>query len=318
MRPLASVPDGYDRYLEIWHKLPPVIRSAVLVNDIRKTLLASAGQEFNLRATHLKRGDVYGFGEPSGTIPLTIEAAQRFRSGWRFVEHWTRDERHPATCSARRLLTPTWAGPSGHVAKNLAFYRMFLPPGAYPASADTSIAAALFAVWRLYYDRRYSPTHTLVETCEGTTYNTDLTRVDLVRRRVSQDGNHDHDDAFSLFGEALLTVAPTRIASRGAHFTGAAIPPIHPLIDGVTVLELMRRRAFLGAATANTAEERLAAVDAAIDARRTALTQAGYVVPRWSHELDPTATGTAVTNFAPPDAPAGRRRRRQPQGAGAT
>lgn len=306
-RPPDPLPDRYAECDRVWTLLPPVVRATVLLNDIRKTLLAASGREFRLSATRaVQGGPVYGFDAPSESIPLRIAAGQRGRSGWRYVEHWTRDERHPATRSARRMLAPTWAGPSGHVAKNVDFYRMYLG-NAYPGTGDRAIPAGLFALWRLYYDRRYSPTHTLVEVCEGTTYNADLSGV---RRSLADVGAHDAADVYGLWAGALVHPAALRMTSSRGRYRGRVSEATRPVVDGAALLEMSHRRYYVDAPGAQDHEARAAAVATAVDERRTALTEAGYVVPRWSHESDPASTGTSAAPFRPPAAPGGRRRRR--------
>lgn len=309
----AAPPDGYDAFEEIWTKLPPVIRLAILVNDLRKARPVELGRRFTTSMTHVVAGDTYGFGPAAPDLPLTVSNQQRAGTGWRFVENWTRDERHHATRSARTLLTPTWAGPSGHAAKNLSHYRTSLG-SAYPERADMAIPAALFALWRVYYDRRYSPAHTLVETCEGTTYVDEGGRLSRVRRSFAEAATVAPPlptDGYGMFEHARFKLPPPPRTIRNP-LARPAPGTTYQLLDGVRVLELLRRREFDGTSGPGTSgpaarEQAVEALQDKIDAQRSQLATAGYVVPRWSHELDADVTGVAVTSFRPP-ANTGRRR----------
>lgn len=305
-RPVTRTP-LFDQVLPSWSTLPPVIRCAILVNDLRRLLVDSSGSSGTLSGTR-RIGDeaMYGFGPHSGPIPLRIRDARKNHSGWRFVDRWTRDERHPATLSARRLLTPTWAGPSGHVAKNRDFYRARLEADC-PDSVDHSIPAALFALWRLYYDRRYSPSHTLVESCEGTTGIGDLGRI---RRPLPVRGAADDDDPYALFRRNTLPVELRRMSSPTARRNARRPGDPARFVDGFAILELTRRR-YGGTGEGATMDAATSiALGAKVDEWRGRVTAAGYTVPRWSHEVSSGATGFRVTAFRPPDAPRGRRRTR--------
>ncbi len=281
---------------EIWQKLPPIIRLSILANDLRKVLLGSTGGRVTVHSTQLRSDTTYGFDDRAETLDLSISTAQRAGTGWRFVEPWAPDERHPATLSARRMLSPIWAGPSGHVAKNLAFYRMFLRRE-YPSSADRAIPAGLFALWRLYYARRYSPAHTLIETCEGTTHGVTVSRVP---RRIGDAGAHDHADAYHLFAEAEVVVPPRR-----SRWRRRVVDPGGTVLDGAALLEMLRRR-YLDGVAGDLAASAGRPLQREIDRERSRLTSAGYVVPRWSHELDAERIGVAASPFRPPSQPTGR------------
>lgn len=136
-----------------WYKLPPIIRGAILLNDFRKitrsseTQLRFYGDKINVYASkpHVIQSHLPG-------NPFLMWSWSRDRTFEGRQEHYMRS------------LLPTHGGLSGHVNGIIQFW--------YKANivvlVELIVASSMFTLWRLYYDKRISPVHTMAETFDAT------------------------------------------------------------------------------------------------------------------------------------------------------
>jgi len=171
-----------ERCIRAWRRLPPVIRCAALMNDIRKLdsnwnkkLEPPDRNSMQIpNISNLSEADQndqnYQIGKSAGHYGVRFLSEQDidrdngiFDLSW----SWNRDEAHVATVTYRYNLCPLWARPPGHMAGNIAYWASALGTK-FPTDGAAALCSALFSLWRLYYDRRISGDHTLVETFEAT------------------------------------------------------------------------------------------------------------------------------------------------------
>lgn len=278
--------------LNIFRRLPPTVRCTILFNDLRKFSGIKADEENAKPVLTLKPCfDEQGHNQPSSKQPPRKiwpaiyqvdnpkEAAPVYpKQCPTYLRAWNPDEHAQYAITYRINLCPLWAGPSGHVAKALRFWKRVLVDYDDPSSVPMVVAASLYMFWRLYYDKRISAAHTITETFEAT----------LVLALNANQGGFELGAAPdiktplppSADGYDLLTVA--RVTS------GPALGAIHP----IGLVRTLARCLSSSAGFAGYDELRRR-----IDEERAKLARR-YVVQQWSHDAS-DHQGVDVKSFAP-------------------
>ena len=172
--------------LMAWEEFPPTARCTMLLNAIRK--LDDAAQEKKhghpprtpqttrarmsiLDLAQLKPDAFEGKPQfaslPSYKVVWAAPPRTHVPEDIELLRTWNRNEYDVTEITYRVYLCPTWAGNSGHTAEALRFWLGALGHAAPPHTART-ITCSLFMFWRLFYDKRITPVHTLVDTLEAT------------------------------------------------------------------------------------------------------------------------------------------------------
>ena len=216
---------------------------------------------------------------PSADIVLKVLNVKD--SKWRFAWSWNRDEYAISTKTYRHFLCPLWAGPSGHTAGAMMFCaksigvpgKQALLESELSAAQRATVATGFFTFWRLYFDKRISPCHTLAETFEATCLPFAKNNVQLslpIESKIPKIALGD--DAFLLIQKCLQ---------------------LHPgFVDPILLLRSIGASYLRG----NTFAEQFAALEADIDTERTQLS-VQFTVPVWSWTLQKTQ-GLETRSFA--------------------
>ncbi len=280
-----------------FERLPPVVRCAILANDLRKVFGLGAPPLAVASLRSVGDGPLLRAGAEAQGAPVRLDSPEaratlRGTGAWKYSANFARDERDVAVQTYRRALCPLWAGPSGHVAKAIHFWREQLG-NAFPIGGEATLCAGLFTFWRLYYDKRYSPTHTLAETCDGSFVDSE------VKQHFAADGlDGTADDPFELWQRASTQLpyhstrrrtvgatAPMGPRYRGRH-EGRAIGRTaakRTVVNGIALHRALRDRYYDGGGPDHAA--RRDALTTGIEAEVVRLRLAEYDVIRWSHEL---------------------------------
>lgn len=292
---LASDTLPIKAWLLQWNLLPPVIRCAVIQNSIRKFLMGvSKFNQFSL-AADCNRFSMNGSVRPDGSginasicpaaekVLTVLEDEYKLNIAW----SWNRDEDAESTQFYRKCLLPLWAGPSGHAHGNLDLVlsclykktvRVRLGETEKEMDAASVALASLFALWRLYYDKRTTGVHTIAETFEASIAGAKVIEVpgQYPGRNVLQfehdmvlETPHTHapiadlqKDAFSLLLECL-----TR--------DGVICPPL--------LMDVLHER-YYPASAGGTADDRYRHLKTLEDLKREELS-VSYVIPLWTKPI---------------------------------
>jgi len=198
-------------WLRQWRGFPPIVRCAVALNSLRRFVMHVTPQflaNTNYRYSTIKTGDNYSYAASAKN-----SFCPRFETpDLRLLWSWNRDEKHPTTETSRQHLLPLWGGPSGHSHGHLDvgigwLGRLKIRPAAADIDISAVILSSLFLFWRLYYDKRISAIHTIVETYEASIASACL-NADLTRKEALPDAPQNPtalaitaghaDDVFSL------------------------------------------------------------------------------------------------------------------------
>lgn len=258
--------------LEVWNKLPPTIRCAILINDLRKCF-GNVGEPERMSMTCDSN---FGSYRPSKAAGKDFLPVLGFNGG-RFLWSWNRDENHPATQTYRYYLCPLWAGPSGHTGGSLKFWKKMLGDAFDKNGYAITVASSFFIFWRLYFDKRISANHTLTETFEATwckeitgAFNGNITPDPNQHNNLPPEG-----DAFQF------------ISYQANLFN-------RPSVDPITLFMHLRKVYFRVTDDSMKAYKNLKAL---IDEERVNVFNAGYWLPQWSRELS-QKQGQNVQSFA--------------------
>ena len=281
------------RCLRAWSSIPHVIRCTALMNDFRK--LDDVRSELSkdtrpifklsmctpnigaLLCSSGKADDTYAICAAAGLGHVPV-----FRDPGRDLTwSWNRDELHDATITYRRHLCPLWAGASGHTAGGIQFW-MHVLGKEFPRSGARTITAGLFTLWRLYYDKRISGCHSLVETLEATC-TSQVTKIELKKggEKDTRIGfkpleplkeKEIEEDAYDLLGQCVINPGSSPLES----------------LDPIFVLTLMRRKYCHEPQLVTGLKEK-------INDEREQIAK-DFWMPQWSAELS-LATGTEVCSF---------------------
>ena len=281
-----TIKDIIEKCVTQFKKLPPVIRVAIIINDIRKFNRPPNKQRYSLQlANEEKRWEIVKAPDP-GFIP-TIPKWRPVNPGGRvpqiFLWNWTRDEMHPVTEGYRKCLIPLWAGPSGHSAGLMDFYCAYLNKDRFDFEGrklpiSLVILPTMFVFWRLYYDKRICAVHTLAETFEGALSSVDnpigaahlVNQINAEASKVSEPEILKYQDVFETIGllPDLRPIPP--------NYTGI----MHP----VRILAQVRAKHY-DTLPGKTGIEKIKELDKTINDLRQKLTEQHYEVPRWSQPI---------------------------------
>jgi hypothetical protein len=183
---------------------------------------------------------------------------------------WNRNEFAPHVATYRVHLCPLWGGASGHTLGALGHWQHRLDKEWKPVDALV-IAASLFTLWRLYYDKRISAVHLMVETFEAT-FSSQIGAKNSPLKPEPR--KLKTDDGFQM----LLELAHDR----------ELVLAVDPISLVWTLYEsLWSKQDF-----ASSYHE----VKELINAERQAIVDAGYWLPQWSWGKE-QVTATEVVSF---------------------
>lgn len=247
----------------IFRRLPPVIRCAIILNDtkrVNKRVEAVSPKTFSrIIATGRDRFSVLAEGRPAKYVPQIHS----------MINKWNQDEYSEAVITYRTYLCPLWGGTSGHMHGLMHYWHSACVA---PQGTPQVIACSMFALWRLYYDKRITPVHTITETFEAT-FNQD----DVVW------------PAWSGF-----VWQPSREESAWSVVSRCEIKGGHDAIDPIKLMNSL----ILWAWPAQRFVVGYRLLKQLLDSERKALLDQNYVVPQWSHDTTGNS-GTNVKQFVP-------------------
>lgn len=268
-------------------KFPPVIRGAMIINAIRRFNMTPRMDRYALQ---MAEGERYWeivdapnvFFIP--TIPKRQSAGSDDRPPRILLWNWTRDEKHPVTAGYRKCLMPLWAGPSGHSAGLLDFYRGYLGKECFlfekmPLPIGLVILPTMFTFWRLYYDKRICAVHTLAETFEGALAcaNPFMRREYLVDQ-VNAEAETMHTPKILEYKEVFDTI-------RLLTFKSAKILNHTGVMHPVRIMTQIRATHY-DTLSGEGGIAKIDALDGIIDGLRRRLTEQHYEVPRWAQPIN--------------------------------
>lgn len=286
-----------------YRKFPPIIRGAMIINAIRKFNKPPNGNRYALQLVDGSQRQWEIVEAPNAffipTIPKREPKNDSDKPPGILLWSWTRDEMHSVTAGYRKSLMPLWAGPSGHAAGLLDFYKQYLgvddfefQNGRLPISLV--ILPTMFAFWRLYYDKRISAVHTLAETFEGglshalalpcilkpkdiSVYKTKCClycqlyhQINIEAAMAYEKELPGYDDPFE-----IVSMLP---------FMQDAVPNFTGVLHPVRVMVQIRIKHY-NTQTGKKGIEKIDALNDKINELRSALTSQGYEVPRWAQPI---------------------------------
>lgn len=272
--------------LQFWLRFPPTVRCAMVINLLRKLDDAVVAEEHGRAKIHrtafedrarMTIGKLPALENPRQKLPryectMGASPTTHVPEVIPFSRAWNRAEYDITEITYRIYCCPTWAGNSGHTAEALHHYVSFLGPKTPPHAAQT-IAASLFVFWRLYYDRRITPVHTLVDTFEAT-WNTGIAYANAAET-----------------SELDAIRAPSTDAWRfvqNIHHVPGKVSPVDP-IALMTSLVADMAEGYRWPAIAGALKRQL-------EMERVLATRNGlYVLPMWSRGVDPRKVHAPVT-----------------------
>jgi hypothetical protein len=210
-------------------------------------------------------------------------------ANWSKAWSWNRHERHQVTKTYRYFLCPLWAGSSGHTGGGIEFWTQALGERVR-TQTSAIVCSGLFTLWRLYYDKRISGFHTLVETFEascnqnvignvGTTAfpKNALKQVDILKTK----GTIKEDDL------ELIVYCATQSPS-------SPLPQKQFCVDPILLLRAVKIKYYDSTEGNHAAKQ--AELNRLIIQAKDSLTQNGYKVLQWTDEIS-KARGTSVQSF---------------------
>ncbi|MEN9666365.1 MAG: hypothetical protein RLZZ326_2728 [Planctomycetota bacterium] len=166
-----------------WIVLPPSICCAILINDFRKIdriktpifdrarpvciPLKGLIPRVALQGTKLKPSDSKRLLSEPCSVVRESGYKDHVPASPKLLWSWNREEYHLPVMTYRLHLCPQWGGSSGHTTGALAYWLGVLSESLKPEDGCV-VATSLFMLWRLYYDKRISAMHCMVETLEAT------------------------------------------------------------------------------------------------------------------------------------------------------
>ncbi len=282
-----------------YRKFPPVIRGAMIINAIRKFDKPPNGKRCALQLVEKPERHWEIVDAPTSSfVPVILKREPKNdfdKPPGILLWSWTRDEMHSVTAGYRKSLMPLWAGPSGHTAGLLDFYRIYLEKDFFlfermPLPISLVILPTMFTFWRLYYDKRISAVHTLAETFDGA-----LAHVLGSKGSYGESYICDQVNA-----EVTAICAPKMLEYEDVFDTILLLPDLsREIYNDTGVMHPVRIMAQIrikhyNTPTGKTGIEKIDALNVIIDKLRGALTSQGYEVPRWAQPIDPQPTATPV------------------------
>ncbi|OJH34860.1 hypothetical protein [Cystobacter ferrugineus] len=249
--------------IAIFRLLPPVIRCAIIINDTKRVnnQVDHVSPKTFSRVIEKEGGgfSVLHEGRPSKYVPQ-IHA---------MINKWNQDEYSDAVITYRTQLCPLWGGTSGHMHGLMHYWHTACSA---PQGTPQVIACSMFALWRLYYDKRITPVHTITETFEAT---------------FNQDG-------VVWPNWSGFVWQPSREESAWSVVSRCEINGGHNAVDPIKLMNSL----ILWAWPAQRFTFGYSLLKQLIDSERKALLDQHYVVPQWSHDTS-TNSGTNVKQFVP-------------------
>ncbi|RKH71219.1 hypothetical protein D7X96_09255 [Corallococcus interemptor] len=316
---LAPLPEAVRA---IWLRLPPVARCCMLINDLRK-LFEDPKSPTDVRASlALPRKELLA-DPPPLLWPRSYRVIRPERKTFdgvvaqgvnpRFLAAWNPDEYAEYVMTYRMNLCPLWGGASGHAVNAIHHWQEALGEKA-PNVTRSVIAASLFVLWRLFYDIRISPTHTLTETFEATLAPRDNQVVD----------SYEASSGEEIEAAPRLMLPPPKKSEESKESDPVPQPrkPVFTVLpqqleDAYDVLDLCRIRdgARAGAVNPIGLVRMLSraywngqgfagydTVQQAVNRERKTLADQGYWLPRWSHDAT-SKVGTGVMSYVESEDP---------------
>lgn len=276
-----AIQDIIEKCVVQFKKLPPVIRGAIIINDIRKFNRPPNGKRYSFQ---IEEKDMMHWGIVDAPVPSFIPTLSKGKSDSILLRNWTRDEMHPVTAGYRKCLMPLWAGPSGHSAGLLDFYRGYLGKECFlfekmPLPIGLVILPTMFTFWRLYYDKRICAVHTLAETFEGALAcaNPFMRREYLVGQ-VNAEAETMHTPEILEYKEVFDTI-------RLLTFKSAKILNHTGVMHPVRIMAQIRATHY-DTLPGEGGITKIDALDGIIDGLRRRLTEQHYEVPRWAQPIN--------------------------------
>ena len=290
--PKGRVAQVMEQCRVIWMRLPPQMRCAILMNDLRRLSGAPKPHKVSLGVQDIGTSPPAHGKEPAYTVmaaaPQTLgdlrpaeENARLEDKKWGMAWSWNRDEYAATTITYRRFLCPLWAGPSGHATGMLVAWQGFLrEPTREQLTREQvcAIASGHFALWRVYYDKRITANHTLAETFEATA-------IPEVAGRLTKAYTADAPAPPPARGDDAFNLVLQCYDARG-------------FVDPILLLRWLRLLSWPDP----SADANYKRLDQKIDQWRGTLAAAKFSVPRWSDAIGAGA-GLAVPSFAAQQAP---------------
>ena len=248
-----------------WTKLPPVIACAILLSDIPRIMqdrVNSDRPRLCFALGEWKPGYAYNPAAAPASLPTDpANSKSNWLLTWKFTYHvlrdqdfnkhatdfitapgvsrqikprlfgWNRNEYAPEVITYRVHLCPIWGGSSGHATGRIASWLGYKASlgGLDTVPVRLTIAASYAALWRLYYDKRVSPVHTLIETLESTfTYSSRLpgAKVETLPSIGDSRSRYTyHEDAFDLLLDCARS-GGTATANAGGSDVERAVNPL--------------------------------------------------------------------------------------------
>jgi hypothetical protein len=214
-----------------WKRLPPVVACAILLSDIPRVFMDKSVSTDRPRVA-FKLFEWQGKYDKVWTVaPQSLPSAQQSQPIFTlnhkldyvilrdsdFNKHapsvsvrevnprlfgWVRNEYAAETITYRTHLCPIWGGSSGHATGRIGAWVELMGNNPQRLPVRLTVASSYVVLWRLYYDKRVSPVHLLVETYEATlAYSSKISAqktTQLPSIGSSMARHIRHDDAFDL------------------------------------------------------------------------------------------------------------------------
>ncbi len=303
-----------------WVKFPENIRLAILFNDITRGLKTEYDDEnFSFyflkiykksskrnESETFKLGNIGFGGTVTDVYGIDVNDASD-KDALQFVTTYLQNEYDETIQTYRIFLMPLSGNDGGHVTQCITSWIHFnnsdvqvhkehfeyrKTKDVFPAKGGAVIACLLFSFWRLYYDRRLSSYHTLLESFERTNtaamidaYEPDEKNLfpDLVSTGQSKRSKNEIKfdlDALSYLNQSIRL---------GGRFIGKRAWMIHPMYLMDTLY-----KAFYLRSVDSISENQITILDhqanferlsEQVDSLRDELTDQGFFIPRFSYEF---------------------------------
>ncbi|MDR2547867.1 MAG: hypothetical protein LBC96_10295 [Lachnospiraceae bacterium] len=281
-----------DESITIFKRLPPPIRCAIIINDIRKFEDTKTINRYSMAAPldTFKPGVTHDFvircditeASTRHFIPTLVIATNRGKTKNSLLWNWMRDEKHIATMTYRHYLLPLWGGPSGHTTGLIDFYSRHLgragrrtatiPVDGKQISISAIIISTMFTFWRLYYDKRINAVHTLVETFEGAYSSI------LCEGKKLDDEQKSNINSFFRHEETLIEKPELPTYDDPFETLESTLPPTpypNAWTNPARIMAQIKKKHY----------KTLPHLKDAINLLRSLLSSQGFEVPRWSKPI---------------------------------
>ncbi len=326
--PLGNEKSILDDIKSNWVMFPENIRIAILLNDIYYSIDREVGflnRSFKITNFYSKSEQVKGRALDLSDTNLTLDQSPDLQYGLNldnssdrklsFFKAWNRNEYHDSTQTYRYFMMPLFSGPSGHITNNIENWMQFnnatleydvdnlefdedIDKDEFPADGGAAIASVMFAFWRLYYDKRLSPYHTLAETFEGTNHNAlislteDIDATDdlVIEAKDASDPSFVESPVSKELDAKRYLLNSIRI---GGDFKGEKAWMINP----IRLMNSLYKVFYTdNGSTLADHETNLKGLSTEIDSLRTSLTNDGFFIPQYTKTFS-SDTGFDVKKY---------------------